>query len=82
MRLTMLHKILLAALAVQIVLLIVVRTRSGDDVPVVERPLLAAFDPAAVTDVKVFGDGHDKVDVALVKRGSDWVIAPKSVPST
>jgi hypothetical protein len=78
--LTRFHKILIAALAVQLVLVVFVLTRSDDNVALKERPVIAGFDAAKVTRLQVFaGQGQAVGDAAkpldLVKRDAGWVLA-------
>lgn len=72
--LTRFHKILLAALAVQLVLCAIVLMRGGDRVAVQERPIVAGFDAAKVTRLQVWGSATGK-PVDLVKKDSGWVVA-------
>lgn len=71
--LTNFHKVLLAALAVQLVLVVLVLSRGGDAV-VKEHPIVAGFDAAKVTRVQVLAAADGK-PIDLVKRGDGWVIA-------
>jgi hypothetical protein len=71
--LTKFHKVLLAALAVQLVLVVIVLSRGGDAV-VKEHPIVAGFDAAKVTRVQVFAAADGK-PIDLVKRDAGWVIA-------
>jgi hypothetical protein len=78
--LTQFHKILIAALGVQLVLAVIVLTRGNDSAALKERPIIAGFDAAKVTELKVFGKPTDaKPDagkpVDLVKHDKDWVLA-------
>jgi hypothetical protein len=72
--LTRFHKILIAALAVQLVLVVFVMTRSDDSAASKEHPLLAGFDAAKVTRLQVFS-GQAAKPVDLVKRDAGWVLA-------
>ena len=72
--LTRLHKILIALLAVQIVLAIVVLVRGDDTGVIAEHTILASFDAAKVTRLQVWGDGA-KQPVDLQKKGDHWVVA-------
>jgi|GEM_PF-3499940 len=72
---TRIHKILMAILAVQLVLVVLVLTRSDDEVAVKERPIVAGFDAAKVTRLQIFaGQGGGK-PIDLVKRDAGWVMA-------
>ena len=53
--LTRFHKILIAALAVQLVLAVIVLTRGDDSAALKEHPIITGFDAAKVTALKVFG---------------------------
>jgi len=72
--LTRFHKILIAALAVQLVLVVFVMTRSDDSVALKEHPILPGFDAAKVTRLQVFS-GQDAKPIDLVKRDAGWVLA-------
>lgn len=72
--LTKLHKILIAALAVQLGLAIVMFVRSDDSAAARPRPLLADFDAAKVTRLLV-SSPQSKKPIDLVKRDSGWVLA-------
>ena len=72
--LTRFHKILIAVLAVQIVLALVMLTRGNDTAALRSHPVLAGFVPADVTRLQVFA-AADKPAVDLVKRDGHWVIA-------
>src|SRR4051794_14359900 len=71
--LTRFHKILLAVLAAQIVLVLVVLTRGGD-APVKDHVLVPGFDAAKLTRLQVFG-APDAKPLDLVKRDAGWVVA-------
>jgi hypothetical protein len=75
--LTRFHKILIAALALQAALIVVVHTRGSDSAVVREQALLPGFDAAKVTRVQVYGPTGtgDGKPIDLVKRGADWVVA-------
>jgi len=73
--LTRFHKILLAALAVQLVLVVLVLTRGDDTAALKERPILAGFDAAKVTRLQVSTSGASAKTVDLVKRDAGWVVA-------
>ncbi|HEX3481418.1 MAG TPA: DUF4340 domain-containing protein [Kofleriaceae bacterium] len=82
--LTRFHKILIAALAVQLVLAVIVLTRGDDSAALKEHPIIAGFDAAKVTELKVSGKPAGATDAAkpdagkpidLVKRDKDWVLA-------
>ncbi|HEX3766380.1 MAG TPA: DUF4340 domain-containing protein, partial [Kofleriaceae bacterium] len=87
--LTQFHKILIAALAVQLVLAVIVLTRGDDTVALKEHPIIAGFDAAKVTRLQVFakpaaGADASKPDAGkpdaskpldLVKHDKDWVLA-------
>lgn len=70
---TRFHKIMLALLAVQIALAVVMRTRDDDAAPLKEHPLLAGFDAAKVTRIQIADKDGKPVDLA--KHGDHWVIA-------
>jgi len=72
--LTRFHKILIAVLAVQLVLVAVVVLRGSDVAPLKEHVLVSGFDVAKVTRVQIFS-GADAKPVDLVKRDSNWVLA-------
>jgi hypothetical protein len=71
--LTRFHKIMIALLAAQIALAIVVRTRGDDAASLQEHALLAGFDAAKVTRIQIADEDGKPVD--LVKKGEHWVIA-------
>jgi hypothetical protein len=73
--LTRFHKILIAALAVQLVLAIITLTRHDDTAAQKARPVLAGFDAAKVTKLAVYGKDGTKPAVELAKRGGSWVVA-------
>jgi len=87
--LTRFHRILIAALAVQLVLAAIVLTRGNDSAALKEHPILAGFDAAKVTRLQVFAKPAGATDAAkpdaakpdagkqidLVKRDKDWVLA-------
>jgi len=75
--LTRFHKVLIAALAVQLVLIAIVRTRGDDNVALQERPVVAGFDAANVTRLQVFAGGPAAAGkpIDLVKRDAGWVLA-------
>jgi hypothetical protein len=72
--LTRFHKILIAILAVQLLLIVVVMTRSDDSAALKEHPIVAGFDAAKVTRVQVFS-GQAAQPIDLVKRDASWVLA-------
>jgi hypothetical protein len=72
--LTRFHKILLAALAVQLALVAFVLTRDDDAAALRERPILAGFDADKVTRLQVFAAGPTAKPVDLVKRDAGWVV--------
>jgi Domain of unknown function (DUF4340) len=72
--LTRFHKVLLGALVVQLILVVIVLTRSDDNAALKERALLPGFDVAKVTRVQVFANGEAKA-IDLVKRDASWVLA-------
>jgi len=72
--LTRFHKILIAALAVQLVLVVFVMTRGDDSAALKEHPILTGFDAAKVTRLQVFS-GQDAKPIDLVKREAGWVLA-------
>lgn len=69
-----LNKILGVMVAVQLVLTLFVLLRSDDTKAERPKPVLAGFDPVAVTRLQVFEAGSDK-GVDLVKQGPSWVLA-------
>ncbi len=71
--LTRFHKILIGALAVQIVLAVIVLSRGDGAAATRERPLFPGFDAGKVTRVQVSAADHKAVD--LVKRDPGWVVA-------
>jgi Domain of unknown function (DUF4340) len=71
--LTRFHKTLIAALAVQIVLIVVMALRSGEPGAVQEHPLLPDFDAAKVTKLSI--SGAEGAPVVLARHGTDWVLA-------
>jgi uncharacterized protein DUF4340 len=71
--LTRFHKILIAILAIQLVLVVIVLTRSNEDVVLKEHPVVAGFDAAKVTRLQIFA-AHD-APIDLVKRDAGWVMA-------
>jgi hypothetical protein len=89
--LTRFHKVMIALLAVQIVLAIVMLMRGDDSVAKKAEPLLPGFDAAKVTKIAVYAkpdadgkpaDGKpndaksaDKPSVELVKKNGAWVIS-------
>jgi hypothetical protein len=70
---TRFHKIMLALLAVQVALAVVMRTRDDDAAPLKEHTLLAGFDAAKVTRIQIADKDGKPVDLA--KHGDHWVIA-------
>jgi hypothetical protein len=72
--LTRFHKILLALLAAQVVLAIVVLSRGDDSAALKGHPILAGFDAAKVTRLQVLA-GKDAKPLDLVKRDGGWVLA-------
>lgn len=87
--LTRFHKILIGALAVQMVLALIVLTRGDDSAALKEHTLLPGFDAAKVTRLQVFAPDASKPDqkdskkdpkdaakpIDLVKRDANWVLA-------
>ena len=78
--LTRFHKILIAALAVQLVLIVIVLMRGDDSAALKERPILPKFDAAKVTRLQVFASeagkpGEARKPIDLVKRDANWVLA-------
>jgi hypothetical protein len=69
-----LNKILGVMVAVQLALTLFVLLRSDDTKASKPQPVLAGFDPVAVTRLQVFEAGSDK-GVDLVKKGPSWVLA-------
>ena len=76
--LTRFHKILIAALAVQLVLAVIVLTRGDDSATLKERSIVTGFDAAKVTRLQVFPSATGK-PIDLVKKDpakdSSWVLA-------
>jgi len=72
--LTRFHKVLIAILAVQLVLVVVVALRGDDTGAMKEHTLLAGFDAAKVTRVQVLAGGTTK-PIDIVKRDAGWVLA-------
>ncbi len=72
--LTRFHKILIGALAVQLVLIAIVLTRGDNTAVLKEHPILAGFDAAKVTRVQVFAGATAK-PIDVVKRDAGWVLA-------
>ena len=77
-----LNKILNVMVAVQLALTLFVLLRSDDTKASKPQPVLAGFDPVAVTRLQVFeagsdeGSGHGpEKSVDLVKKGPSWVLA-------
>ena len=58
--LTRFHKILIAALGVQLVLAVIVLTRGDDSAALREHPLVPGFDAAKVTRLQVFASDANK----------------------
>lgn len=73
--LTRFHKILIAALAVQLVLAVILLTRGDQSAAQKEHPIVAGFDAAQATRVQVFGSGEGAKPIDLVKKDKDWVMA-------
>src|SRR5215510_14453766 len=85
--LTRFHKILIAALAVQLVLAVIVLTRGDDSAALKEHPIVSGFDAAKVTRLQVFASEANKPEadkpadkpaakpIDLVKRDASWVLA-------
>ena len=63
--LTRFHKILIAALAVQLALVAFVMTRGDDTGALKEHPILTGFDAAKVTRLQVFS-GADAISLILL----------------
>jgi hypothetical protein len=72
--LTSFHKGLLAAFGVQVVLLLIVVTRSDDNATLAPHQLLPGFDAAKVTKLTI-SSSETKPAIELTKNGSDWVVA-------
>jgi hypothetical protein len=73
--LTQFHKILLGLLAVQLILIAVVRSRGNDSGALKEHLLVSGFDVAKVTRVQVSSSGEGAKTVDLVKKDAGWVVA-------
>lgn len=72
--LTRFHKILIALLAVQVVLAIVMLTRKDDSAAQKPVSVLAGFDAAKVTKIAVFAKDGTTPAVELAKQGSSWAV--------
>lgn len=72
--LTKFHKILIALLAVQIVLAVVVLVRGDDAAELASHPILAKFDAAKVTRLQVWGP-DSKAPIDLQKVNGKWIVA-------
>ncbi|HEY4176266.1 MAG TPA: DUF4340 domain-containing protein [Kofleriaceae bacterium] len=70
--LTRFHKILLGALAVQLLLAVVLHLRGDSHAAAKEVSLLPGFDAAKVVHLQVVGEGHT---VDLTKTGAAWIVA-------
>lgn len=73
--LTRFHKILIGLLAAQLLLIVIVMTRSNDNAALKEHPLIPGFDVAKVTRVQVSSSGEAGKTIDLVKRDAGWVLA-------
>ena len=76
--LTRFHKVLIALLVVQLVLVVIVMTRGDDAASLKEHPVLAGFDAAKVTRIQIFAAGvagAPAKPIDLVKRDAAWVLA-------
>src|SRR6185436_8124451 len=67
--------ILLGLLAAQLVLVVIVLTRSDDGQTLKEHVLIPGFDVAKVTRVQVSSSGEGAKAIDLVKRDAGWVVA-------
>ena len=72
--LTRFHKILIAALAVQVILIVIVLVRGDDTGALKEHLLVPAFDAAKVTKLQVYTSETAK-PIELAKRDSSWALA-------
>ena len=72
--LTKFHKILIAVLAVQIALAVVVLVRGDDAAELASHPILARFDAAKVTRLQVWGPDA-KAPIDLQKVNGTWIVA-------
>jgi len=75
MQLTKFHKILLGALAAQLVLVFVVLFTGGDASLAKEVPLLPSLDAATVTRIQIYGPEAGAKPVDLVKSDKGWKLA-------
>lgn len=71
--LTRFHKGLIALLAVQVVLIVVMIARGGDTGAAREHALLPGFDAAKVTKLAISSTG--KPDIVLTKGATGWVVS-------
>lgn len=72
--LTRLHKILIALLALQAGLVILVLTRRDDTTARKPEPVIAGFDAANVTKLTVYDKDGTSPAVVLAKQGDRWVV--------
>jgi len=72
--LTRFHKVLIALLVVQLVLVVIVMTRGDDTGSLKEHLVLSGFDATKVTRIQIFASATAK-PVDLVKRDAAWVLA-------
>ena len=72
---TRLHKILAGLLVVQVALAIILLTRSDDTRKLAEKPIVAGFDAAKVTRLRIWDKDAAQPPIDLVKRGASWVLA-------
>ena len=73
--LTRFHKILIALLAIQLVLVVIVLTRGNDNMVLKEHPVVAGFDAAKVTRLQIFAAEGAGKPIDLVKRDAGWAMA-------
>lgn len=71
--LTRFHKILIAALAVQVVLAVVMLAHRGGETAAKPELVLAGFDASKVTKVAVYAKDATK-PIELVRQGTTWVV--------
>jgi hypothetical protein len=71
---TRLNKVLAGVLVLQVLLAVLVLSRSGDTINLKQEPVLPGFDAATVTRLQIFENGAAKPTVDLVK-GTAWVLA-------
>jgi hypothetical protein len=73
--LTRAHKILIGLLVIQVLLVAISLLRRSEPELVKDAPLLAGFDAAKVTRVRLFAASAEKPGVELAKKGASWALA-------